>query len=182
MAAPKNITVVESLEELRRILKSVSPFIAPRIKMLIEMKKHQESGISKRLLADQIGVNHNSVQSWRTMYASGGLTRLCSHNKKGFRPSVFTKDEHNLIQDKLNDPKNGLRGYTELLEWIEQQFSKEVKYNTMLKYCMRNFGSSVKVARKSHIKKDEQSVNAFKKTSHKPAGKPLPQKQGNLPR
>ena len=42
----------------------------------------------------------------------------------------------------------------------------------MLKYCMRNFGSSVKVARKSHVKKDEQAVNAFKKTLHKPAGKP----------
>jgi len=42
MAAPKNITVVESPEELRRILNSVSPFIAPRIKMLIEMKQHQK--------------------------------------------------------------------------------------------------------------------------------------------
>jgi transposase len=172
MAAPKNIAVAESLEELRRVLRNVSPFIAPRIKMLIEMKKYRESGISKRLLAEQIGVNHNSVQSWRTMYTSGGLTRLCSHNKKGFRPSVFTKNEHNLIADKLNDPKNGLRGYTELLEWIEEQFSKEVKYNTMLKYCIRNFGSSVKVARKSHVKKDEQAVDTFKKTSHKPVGKP----------
>lgn len=172
MAAPKNITVVESLEELRRVLKNVSPFIAPRIKMLIEMKKHQASGISKRILAEQIGVNHNSIQSWRTMYAQGGLSILCSHNKKGFRPSVFTKEEHRLIEDKLNDPKNGLRGYTELLEWIERQFSKEIKYNTMLKYCMRNFGSSVKVARKSHVKKDEQAVDAFKKTSQKPVGKP----------
>jgi transposase len=172
MAAPKNITVVESIEELRRVLKNVSPFIAPRIKMLIEMKKHQESGISKRILAVQIGVNHNSIQSWRTMYAQGGLSRLCSHHKKGFRPSVFTKEEHSLIEDKLNDPKNGLRGYTELQEWIEQQFSKEIKYNTMLKYCMRNFGSSVKVARKSHVKKDEQAVDAFKKTSQKPVGKP----------
>jgi transposase len=106
------------------------------------------------------------------MYAQGGLSRLCSHHKKGFRPSVFTKEEHSLIEDKLNDPKNGLRGYTELQEWIEQQFSKEIKYNTMLKYCMRNFGSSVKVARKSHVKKDEQAVDAFKKTSQKPVGKP----------
>jgi transposase len=172
MAIPKNIAVVQSQEELRRVLKNVSPFIAPRIKMLIEMKKHQECGISKRLLAEQIGVNHNSIQSWRTMYAQGGLSRLCSHNKKGFRPSVFTKEEHNLIEDKLNDPKNGLRGYTELLEWIERQFSKEIKYNTMLKYCMRNFGSSVKVARKSHVKKDGQAVDAFKKTSQKPVEKP----------
>jgi hypothetical protein len=32
---------------------------------------------------------------------------------------------------------------------------------------MRNFGSSVKVARKSHVKKDELAVESFKKASFK---------------
>jgi transposase len=52
-----------------------------------------------------------------------------------------------------------------LQQWIEKEFNKEVKYNTILKYAMRNFGSSVKVARKSHVKKDELAVESFKKDS-----------------
>jgi transposase len=72
-----------------------------------------------------------------------------------------------LIEKKLKDPKNGLAGYTELQQWIEKEFNKEVKYNTILKYAMRNFGSSVKVARKSHVKKDELAVESFKKASFK---------------
>ncbi|HEY0299080.1 MAG TPA: winged helix-turn-helix domain-containing protein [Arachidicoccus sp.] len=60
-----------------------------------------------------------------------------------------------------------MAGYVELQEWIEKEFQKEVKYNTVLKYAMRHFGSSVKVARKSHVKKDEQAVAVFKKTSRK---------------
>lgn len=136
------------------------------------MKKYQETGISKRLLADQIGVNHNSIQSWRTLYVQGGLSGLCSHNRKGNHPSVFSIEEHKVIQNKLNDPQNGLRGYNELLDWIEHEFSKGIKYNTLLKYCMRNFGSSVKVARKSHVKKDDQAVDTFKKTSPKSVEKP----------
>jgi transposase len=172
MAAPKIIKVKESGKELNMLLKKSSTLIVPRLRMLLELKKHEETGISKRDLSVLVGVNHNSIQTWRTMYEHGGLTYLCSHRKTGFRPSVFTKDEHNAIEAKLKDPMNGLRGYTELLNWIEQEFGKDVKYNTLLKYCIRKFGSRVKVARKSHVNKDDQSVEAFKKTLHKSVGKP----------
>jgi len=83
------------------------------------------------------------------------------------KPAIFTAKEHTKIERKLKDPKNGLAGYVELQQWIEQEFNKEVKYNTVLKYAMRNFGSKVKVARKSHVKKDAASVSHFKKTSRK---------------
>lgn len=172
MAAPKIIKVKESGKELNMLLKKSSTLIVPRLRMLLELKKHEETGISKRDLSVLVGVNHNSIQTWRTMYEHGGLTYLCSHRKTGFRPSVFTKDEHNAIEAKLKDPMNGLRGYTELLNWIEQEFGKDVKYNTLLKYCIRKFGSRVKVARKSHVNKDDQAVEAFKKTLHKFVGKP----------
>jgi transposase len=94
---------------------------------------------------------------------------LLSNGRKGNsgKPSVITPEEKILIEKKLKDPKNGLAGYIELQQWIEKEFKKEVKYNTILKYSMRNFGSSVKVARKSHVKKDEASVDSFKKTSFK---------------
>ena len=100
--------------------------------MLIKIKQNENQGITKRDLAALIGVNPNSVQTWRTMYISGGLKLLQSHNKKGFKTSVFTKEEHAAIKKKLKDPKNGLRGYVELLAWIEQEFKKQVKYNTLL--------------------------------------------------
>ncbi len=182
MAAPKVIIVKESLSELNSILKKASPLILPRVRMLIELKKQDGTGISKRVLADLVGVNHNSIQTWRTMYEQGGITLLCSHRKTGFRPSVFNSNEHNAIEKKLKDPKNGLRGYTELLNWIEEEFSKDIKYNTLLKYCTRKFGSKVKVARKSHIKKDDQAVEALKKTSHKSADRPLKEKKKDLRR
>jgi len=172
------ITVEESLVKLKHLLKKAKPLISPRLRMLIELKKQEGQGISKRDLAELIGVNHNSIQTWRNMYVEGGLEQLCSHRKTGFRPSVFNKDEHNAIKEKLNNPVNGLRGYKELLTWIETDLSKEVKYNTLLKYCIRNFGSSVKVARKSHIKKDAEAVETFKKTSIKTVPKLSTRKKG----
>lgn len=172
MALPKQINIKESLVELKSILKSSSPLIAPRIKVLIVLKKNEKIGISKRAVSEAVGVNHNSVQTWRTMYIKGGLKLIQSHNKKGFKPSVFNQEEHAAIEKKLKDPKNGLRGYIELKAWVEEEFKKHVKYNTLLKYSIKNFGSKVKVARKSHIKKDEAKVEAFKKTSIKSVKNP----------
>ena len=85
----------------------------------------------------------------------------------GFKKSVVSKEEHDKIANKLNDPKNGIRGYIELLDWVNKELSKDMKYITLVKYTERHFGSKIKVARKSHVKKDEEAVATFKKTSLK---------------
>jgi transposase len=165
MSKPKLILIKETKSALKALLKTASPLIAPRIRMLQVEQEFKSTGISRRDLADRIGVDPNSITNWRALYFAGGIDAITSHKKTGFKPSVFEIEEHLAIEQKLKDPKNGLRGYVELLNWIEAEFKKEIKYNTLLKYCIKNFGSSVKVARKSHIKKDEEAVIRFKKTS-----------------
>ncbi|MFD2575319.1 hypothetical protein ACFSPU_03175 [Haoranjiania flava] len=59
-------------------------------------------------------------------------------------------------------PNNGLTGFVALKQW-EKKFNKEVKYNTLLKYCILKFGAKTKVARKSHVSKDQDKVEDFKK-------------------
>lgn len=71
MSFPKQIHIAESIGQLRKLQKGSIPMIANRIKALIEFKKHEQKGISKRDVADNIGVNPNSVQTWRTMYING---------------------------------------------------------------------------------------------------------------
>lgn len=165
MANPLNIEVRETIEELKKLLKRAKPMMVPRIQMLIEIKKNSPDGISKRELAERIGVNHNSIQSWRKIYLKNGIEMLLSNKMKGNRPAIITEQEHQYIENILKNPTNGLRGYKELLTWVEKEFQKEVKYNTLFKYCTRHFGSKIKVARKSHVKKDMQAVDTFKKTS-----------------
>ena len=89
----------------------------------------------------------------------------------GFKKSLISKEEHKQIAQKLHNPKNGIRGYTELLEWVNNEFSKDIKYITLVKYAARHFGSKIKVARKSHVKKDDEAITPFKKISIKNAKK-----------
>jgi transposase len=138
--------------------------------MLITIKKRKDGRISKRELGDILGVSSSSTQIWRNLYKKGGLELLLRDGRIGFKPSVISKEVHEQIALKLHNPTNGLRGYVELQEWLSQEFGAQIKYNTLLKYCGRHFGSKSKVARKSHVKKDLEAVEHLKKTSDRTAG------------
>lgn len=164
MSFPKKVIIKESPETLKKLLKNSNTLIRPRIRMLQELQKHSKQGISKRNLAEVLGVNHNSVQTWRSKYIKGGLDLLCSHNMKGYKPSILSKEQHKILEAKMHNPENGLQGYKELLIWIEKKFGLKMKYITLYKYCRAKFGTKIKVARKSHINKDKSKEELFKKT------------------
>lgn len=172
MALPLQITITETIPELRSLQRKHGELIGKRLLVLIEIKKHEKTGISKRDLSKLTGVNHNSIVKWRKLYMDQGIESLLVHGRMGgFKKSVVSLEEHKLIEKKLKDPKNGIRGYVELLEWVKKELSKDMKYITLVKYTERHFGSKIKVARKSHVKKDDLQVESFKKTSVRNAKK-----------
>lgn len=164
MSKAKIVLVKETLKELSRLRKSSTDTQTKRLLMLIELKKEKGVAISKRDLAKRIGVDPNSITAWKKLYEKSGIQGIMADRRIGFKPSVVTADEHKSIEKKLNDPKNGIRGYVELLDWVKTALSKDMNYITLVKYTERHFGSKIKVARKSHVKKDDQAVETFKKT------------------
>jgi transposase len=163
MALPKTIIVKESIQELKRLQKTNKPLFIPRLRMLQVIKEHKIA-LSKTELSKLVGVNHNSIQKWRTMYLADGLDGILAHKTTASAPSIFSQQERDKIEKKLTDPKGGIRGYKELLHWVEEEFGRKVKYNTLMMFCRNQFGTKIKVARKSHIKKDEEAGETFKKT------------------
>ena len=163
MAFPKEVTVKENIKELKRLQKTSKPLFVPRLRML-QVIKENDRPLSKTTLSKLVGVSHNSIQKWRRMYLEGGLEGLLVHKTTASAPFMFTKEEREKIYKKLSDPKGGIRGYKELLFWVEEELGKTVKYNSLMVFCRNQFGTKIKVARKSHIKKDHKAVETFKKT------------------
>ena len=165
MAHAKILVIKETEKEIKILLKKSIPFIGQRLRVLLILKQNEEKGISRREVAKLAGVDPNSVQKWRELYVNFGIEGLIRHERAGFKPSVFNAIEHTMLETKLNSSQNGLQGYVELKDWIEKETGKNFNYNTLLYYCIRNFKSSVKVARKSHVKKDDDLGISFKKIS-----------------
>jgi len=73
MSIPKLFLIKESQSEIKKLIKSSTPIISKRLQVLLVFKKHEKTGISKREVAVQLGVNHSSVQTWCSTYISGGV-------------------------------------------------------------------------------------------------------------
>jgi hypothetical protein len=168
MSYPLQIIVKESINELRSLKRKSGVLIGKRIQMLLEIKKHEGTALSKRILSELTGINHNSIVKWRNVYLKDGIEALLVHGRKGgYKEQIIKPENRILIEAKLKDPQNGIRGYVEFQKWIKEELTLDIKYITLHKYCTRNFGTKIKVARKSHVKKDMEAVGIFKKTSHK---------------
>ena len=92
-----------------------------------------------------------------------------SHAKTGYKPSKITVEQELALKEQLNDPLNGMAGFIELLDWFNKSFKTDLNYKTFHGFVVRKYKAKIKVARKSHIKKDVQAVETFKKTSNKSA-------------
>jgi hypothetical protein len=172
MALAKQVIIKEDLNTLKILAKNGNELIKKRIRLLIELKKGKSNAQSKLVLATKLGVNHNSIVKWRNLYILNGIEALLQDGRKGgYKPSVVSKQEHEKLEILLNNKHNQIVGYTELLNWVNKELKKEMKYITLVKYVERHFGTKIKVARKSNIKKDLEAVDTFKKTSLKNAKK-----------
>ena len=164
MSKPKSLIVSESIKVLSGLRKDSSPTQNKRLSMLIEIRREKDIAITKRDLAKRIGVDPNSITAWKKLYEQAGINALMADGRIGFKPSLVTAEAHKKIEQKLKDPKNGIRGYVELQDWVKSELGMDLKYITLLKYTKKHFGSKIKVARKSHVKKDAEAVTTFKKT------------------
>lgn len=165
MSKGKQIEIKESIQELQKLCKRVSATVTKRLLMLIAMKKHLARSVTKRALSLQLGVDANSITAWKKRYLEKGIEGILFDGRIGFKPSVVTAEEHKALETLLNDPQNGIAGYAELLRWVKENLNKEMRYITLLQYVQRHFETRIKVARKSHVKKEEEeAVEAFKKT------------------
>ena len=133
--------------------------------MLLVLKKSEVS-LSKESIAWILKINHNTAQTWRTNYFSGGLEELLCDGRIGFKPSIISTELHQVIENRLNSPKSAFTSYVDLIKWITDNYIPEgINYQTMNSCVKRKFGKKIKVAIKSHINKNQELVESFKKTS-----------------
>jgi len=165
MAKAKIIIVKETEADLKKLLRQQPPHLKNRVQMLLILKRSTIS-LTKVALAKALNINHNTAQKWRGLYFDGGIDKLLSDGRIGFKPSVISKELHQAIEVRLNSPMDAFTSYVGMVDWVVKNYMPlGVNYQTINGYIKRHFGAKLKIARKSHANKDENAVDAFKKTS-----------------
>jgi len=160
MAKLLTITVTESAEELTSLLKKASVSSKPRIKMLLGIL----NGItSTQELALKTKSNRDSIRNWKNTYNEEGIKGLLDESRGRKRPGAIGSEEKLQLKQRLSDPKGGFTSYKQAMDWINKTFGLEMEYHAVNKYLKRNFGTKLKVGRKTHVNKDENATALFKK-------------------
>ena len=160
MALLQPIEVKESREAIQAQLRKASAAIRPRLKMLLLINK----GLVKTsYLAAKTGVSDNCIGNWKKRYAHQGLKGLMTEKRGGNRPSALSQEQRQLLEQKLRNPKGGFTSYREAVAWINEHFGLNMKYHAVNKYLKYQFGTKLKVGRKTHVHKEPLAGAAFKK-------------------
>jgi transposase len=160
MAILQTITINETAEQLTKKLRSCTASARPKLKMLLAIV----DGItSTSELADRTKSNRDSIRKWKNVYRSEGIKGLLKEGRGGKRHGILDEVQKLKLQKKLSEPKEGFTSYKQATEWINATFEVEMGYHAVNKYLKRNFGTKLKVGRKTHINKDENATALFKK-------------------
>jgi transposase len=160
MAILQSITVKEAPEQLVKLLNSSDHSVKPRIKMLLAIAN---GTISTNELAHKTKANRNSISNWKNIYRISGLDGLLKEGRGGKRHGALDEQQKARLHKRLSDPKGGFTSYKQATEWINATFGVDMNYHAVNMYLKRNFGTKLKVGRKTHVNKDENATALFKK-------------------
>ena len=165
MAATFQINVTESIAQLKARQGVVAAYMRPRIKMLVFIAN---GTTTVSTLCAKLGISAPTLRDWKTRYRHGGLEALLREGRGGDKRSGISAAQKQLIADKLSNPHDAFRSYGEAQAWLKTALGIDKQYHALNKYLKHNFGTQLKVGRKSHVKKDEAAVAVFKKAYPKP--------------
>ncbi len=163
MAKQIDLEIKESKETLQSLLskqKSISNRSRVKMLLLIQEKKV----VYTKDLVSKLKYCRKSIYNWIELYRNGGLEQLLASTKGGNNTPVIQPHTKLALQEKLSDPSTTITSYVELLEWVHKNCQSNICYGTLYSYCRKHHQSVLKVPRKSHHKKEEQAIEALKKT------------------
>jgi transposase len=158
------IEIKEDLDYLKNLRKKEKNHrLKTRIQSLILTK---EKKFKRRVdLANHLGIGIASLDRWTRVYTESGLESMLTISNGGARRNCIPQEVHEGLAEKVYDSNAPFLGYWDAVDWVRQEYGLNLKYNTLRTYLIRHFNTKLKSPRKSHYKKDEQAIQAFKKTT-----------------
>ena len=163
MSRPLNIFIIETADELKRLMK-VQPKakLKERIQALYLLKNERAKTL--QALADLLGRSISTIESWLTLYRKKGVLGLLAWNYHGGQPPAIPEPVLTALREKLSHPQ-GFKSYGEIQQWLKEEYGLEIHYKTVHQTVHYQLKAKLKVARPTHVKRDDTAVVEFKKNS-----------------
>jgi DNA-binding MarR family transcriptional regulator len=150
--------VKETLPVLKLLLKDAKPYVKPRIRILMAIKK--ERNATRIRIAEASGVSSSAVSKWIKLYEQKGIKELLERNEKGRRSFEWpTKVREAIIARlKSGDPIS----YTGMYKWLQKKHQWKISISAFYKYARRDFGKMKKELKLKQLPEIKESLQELK--------------------
>jgi transposase len=156
------IDIKEELDFLEKSLaKTLGSLKQDRLKTLLLIKKGKHYYYSD--IAKKLGRTEKTIRVWVQEYLQSGISAMLEVKSGGNNTKKISDKMASSIEQKLTDSKTTITSYVELLGLLKVELNESVNYGALYAHCRRKHKAKLKVARKSHYKKDESAEAFFKK-------------------
>ena len=163
MSRPSTTYLVETAEELKQLMQAQKkPKIKERLQALYLLKSGCVTTLQE--VANCLGRSKTTIENWLTLYRKSGVLGVVAWNYKGGRPSAISEPLLTALREQLSKPQ-GFKSYGEIQQWLHEQYGIEIPYKTVHQTVHYKLKAKLKVARPTHIKRDDTAVVEFKKNS-----------------
>jgi len=162
MGKPK-LKIQESDSQLAKLRKAQKTLKFEKRVIALQQLKAEEK--SRKKIVDYLGIGKRTLESWITIYLNEGIEELLTMKARRKESKFITKEIHEGLERRANDPENAFLGYWDAQRWVFEEYGVEINYHTLRYYMVSKFGTKVKSPRKSHVKKDKEAQASFLKTA-----------------
>lgn len=163
MSKRKEITIVESIEEIKKLRSKQSLLYKERRLLWLQYLK-ESKGISRASSSKKSGISLRTQERWIARYNSGGIEGLLKDAPNLKKSKIITEEIHQGLSNRVNSCENPFLGYWDAKDWVLSEYGVEITYHWIRAYLIKHFKTKLKTPRKSHYKKDNQAIDAFLKT------------------
>lgn len=162
MALKNTLLIKESSAELKSLFRNHPVHLHSRIQMLYLIQSNVTDSTND--LSQKLLVTTRAIQHWKKAYAQGGIEQLLSYERGRHKTNgIITPAINDLIVEKLSSPSSAFTSYIDLQQWLKENYLPTVSYRVVHHHDHTKLKASLKVACKSHIKKNATAIDDFKK-------------------
>ena len=162
MVGVTSIKVQENLDELKTKLRQASdPKIKEKLQVLYWLKQPIAPSISA--IAQAIGKDRSTVQTWLSKYREGGIRAMLAVKKSPGGVRVIPLWAEKALSKRLRDQNHGFGSYGEIQQWLAETLGIDAKYHAVYQMTRYRLKAKLKVVRHHYKKQNREQRERFKK-------------------
>ena len=164
MGRKSQIRIAENLATLESYKQKMTNF---KSSQKLELLFLVSSGRYKSLgsIANILSIDYSTLHRWLQIYRDKGIDYYLSPSKRNRSSKIITPAIHKELEELLNRETVQFNGYKDIQQWLEITHGVKIEYQWLWKYLTTKLGTTLKVPRKSNVKKDKEASAEFFKTT-----------------